>query len=110
MELAGAPRPLTLVRVERRLRRAPQAELANVRHDADDRERPIVSVHAGVLNELAERILAGPVQLGERGVDHRHVRRVTRIARVERAAAEQGNLHGREVVLTGDSKLRVSTA
>jgi hypothetical protein len=36
------------------------------------------------------------------------VRRIARITRVERAAAEQGNPHGREVILAGNSKLRVA--
>ena len=83
---------------------------SNVADDADDRESPKISVHAGELNEPAERILAGPVQLGERGVDQRNMRRVTRIARVKHATADQGNPHGAEVIRTGDSKLRIAAA
>ena len=78
--------------------------------DADDREGPQISVHAGEVDEPAERIFAGPARLGERGADHRNVRRVTRIARVEHATADQRNPHGAEVIRTGDPKLRIAEA
>ena len=87
VELIRASRPLTHVRVKQGLRHRADPDLLDVAHDADDRESPKISVHATEVNEPAERILAWPALFGERGTDHRNVRRVTRIALVEHATA-----------------------
>src|SRR5690606_24027280 len=93
---------------ERRPGRRADTVLLHIADDADDRERLEVAVHVAELDQLAERIFAGPPRLRERSADERDVRRVANVARVEEAASDERDAHRAEVVCARDTKVRVA--
>jgi len=108
-----AARPLRHGEVDGGIGRAGEVALPHVADDADDR-RPLrlgaELVHAFRADLLAERVLAGPEELGRGTVDDGGVRVARVVARVEETAGDERDAHGVEVAAAGDAIRSVGAA
>src|ERR1700682_1529899 len=103
----GTRTELGLGKVEGDARVGGERVLLNAADHADYREPRRIFFRATVMNALAERVLIGPEFLRHVFVDDNHARIRVCVLLVEEAAFAQRNLHGLEVVSTGDALVGV---
>ena len=100
-EMGNGARTLTIVDVESGERKRLEIVIADIADNTDDGEETKVAINAAVFDGAADGILVGPFFVGNRLGDEGDVGRIEGVAIIKKAATDQWNAEGTEIIRRG---------